>query len=279
MFTGAFSGTVLGAFADTGDDGILGGADSYGADRTSHDRLSPSELLDLYLFGDQSSGIGVESEDRDDRKRDEERRREEDAEDRREDALKRKWLENFKKDGYFVEFGSCNGVEFSNTLMLEREFGWKGILAEPARCWHYELKKNRDCNIETNCVWKETGVKLIFKESELALYSSIKNLSDNDLHKNLREKGTTYEVETISLNDLLEKYKAPKEIDYLSVDTEGSEFEILQNFDFNKYNIKIITCEHNFTSLRSKIFNLLTQKGYKRFHKDLSKHDDWYIKI
>ena len=99
MFTGAFSGTVLGAFADTGDDGILGGADSYGADRTSHDRLSPSELLDLYLFGDQSSGIGVESEDRDDRKRDEERRREEDAEDRREDALKRKWLENFKKDG------------------------------------------------------------------------------------------------------------------------------------------------------------------------------------
>ena len=76
---------------------------------------------------------------------------------------------NFKKDGYFVEFGSCNGVEFSNTLMLEREFGWKGILAEPARCWHYELKKNRDCNIETNCVWKETGVKLIFKESELAL--------------------------------------------------------------------------------------------------------------
>ncbi len=186
---------------------------------------------------------------------------------------------NFKKDGYFVEFGSCNGVEFSNTLILEREFGWKGILAEPARCWHYELKKNRSCNIETNCVWKETGAKLIFKESELALYSSIKNLSDNDLHKNLREKGTTYEVETISLNDLLEKYKAPKEIDYLSVDTEGSEFEILQNFDFNKYNIKIITCEHNFTSLRSKIFNLLTQKGYKRFHKDLSRHDDWYIKI
>ncbi len=99
LVAGVIWGTVIGAFADTGDDGILGGGDSYGDDRISHDRLSPSELLDLYLFGDQSSGIGFESEDRDDRKRDEARRREEDAEDRREDALKRKWLENFKKDG------------------------------------------------------------------------------------------------------------------------------------------------------------------------------------
>ena len=51
---------------------------------------------------------------------------------------------NFKKGGYFVEFGSCNGLEFSNTLLLEKKFGWNGILAEPARYWHNELKKNRN---------------------------------------------------------------------------------------------------------------------------------------
>ena len=94
----------------------------------------------------------------------------------------------------------------------------------------------------------------------------------------MRKKGKIYEVSTISLNDLLEKYKAPKDIDYLSIDTEGSEYEVLQNFDFEKYNIKIITCEHNYTEIRSKLFNLLTKKGYKRVHQELSKHDDWYIK-
>ena len=50
---------------------------------------------------------------------------------------------NFKKGGYFVEFGSCNGLEFSNTLLLEKKFGWNGILAEPARYWHNELKKSK----------------------------------------------------------------------------------------------------------------------------------------
>ncbi len=185
---------------------------------------------------------------------------------------------NFKKKGYFVEFGSCNGLEFSNTLLLEKEFGWNGILAEPARYWHNELKKNRKCNIETKCVWKESDTKLIFKECKLALYSTIKNLSNKDIHKDLRDEGTTYEVKTISLNDLLEKYKAPKDIDYLSIDTEGSEYDILQNFDFDKYNIRIITCEHNYTELRSKIFQLLSTKGYKRVFQELSKHDDWYIK-
>ena len=78
-----------------------------------------------------------------------------------------------------------------------------------------------------------TGSKLIFKESELALYSTIKDLSDKDLHKDLRKRGKTYEVITISLNDLLEKYNAPKYIDYLSIDTEVNEFEILKNLGFD----------------------------------------------
>ena len=111
------------------------------------------------------------------------------------------------------------------------------------------------------------------------MYSTIKNLSNKDLHKDLRKKGSTYEVNTISLDDLLKKYKAPKNIDYLSIDTEGSEYDILQSFDFDKYNIKIITCEHNYTEFRSKIFQLLTTKGYKRVYQELSKHDDWYIKL
>ena len=57
---------------------------------------------------------------------------------------------DLKRDGYFVEFGATNGVSLSNTHLLEKRFGWKGILAEPARCWHAALEKNRSAAIEKN---------------------------------------------------------------------------------------------------------------------------------
>src|SRR5688572_29398394 len=64
---------------------------------------------------------------------------------------------DFKRSGYFVEFGATNGVDISNTYLLESEFGWNGILAEPARCWHEALGRNRRAHIETRCVWKESN--------------------------------------------------------------------------------------------------------------------------
>ena len=63
----------------------------------------------------------------------------------------------------------------------------------------------------------------------------------------------------------------------MSIDTEGSEFEILSAFNFEKYKFKVITCEHNFTSNGEKIFNFLTKKGYVRKYNNISKFDDWYV--
>ena len=99
-----------------------------------------------------------------------------------------------------------------------------------------------------------------------------------DSHKEARKSGSVYEVETISLNDLLSNFDAPSKIDYLSIDTEGSEFEILKDFHFHKYQFSVITCEHNFTPMREKIYSLLTQNGYVRKYPHLSQFDDWYIK-
>ena len=91
--------------------------------------------------------------------------------------------------------------------------------------------------------------------------STIDSFSSSDMHSQMRKQGRKYQVKTISLEDLLDKYDAPSVIDYLSIDTEGSEFEILSSFNFEKYKFKIITCEHNFTSNREKIYDLLTEKG------------------
>ena len=183
----------------------------------------------------------------------------------------------FKTNGYFVEFGAADGVDLSNTCLLEKEFGWNGILAEPAQRWHKDLKKNRGCFIETDCVWRESNATLSFNEVERGKLSTIDSYSLSDNNAPLREKGRKYCVNTISLVDLLDKYNAPRTIDYLSIDTEGSEFEILANFDFTKYRFGVITCEHNHAPQREKIFSLLTANGYVRKFEGVSSVDDWYV--
>jgi FkbM family methyltransferase len=185
---------------------------------------------------------------------------------------------NFKRNGFFVEFGANRGIIESNTFMLEKDFDWTGILAEPARVCHSDLFKNRpNCKIETDCVWKESNVTLEFRESNTSSFvSTIEQFKNCELDSRQID-GIVYNVNTISLIDMLNKYQAPKVIDYLSIDTEGSEFEILSNFDWDQYQFKIITCEHNYTPMREKIFEFLRSKGYQRKLKDFSNIDDWYV--
>jgi FkbM family methyltransferase len=162
---------------------------------------------------------------------------------------------------------------------LEKELGWRGVLAEPARCWHAQLTANRSAAIETRCVWSASGATLQFNEVVAAELSTIQSFSASDFHGQRRRVGKTYDVETISLNDLLDQHGAPPIVDYLSIDTEGSEFEILRNFDFGKRRFSVITCEHNYTPLREQILALLTTNGYVRKHAELSEFDDWYVSV
>jgi len=184
-----------------------------------------------------------------------------------------------KKKGFFVEFGATNGIELSNTYLLETEFSWTGILAEPAMVWERQLKVNRpNASITTLCVWKDSNLSLTFNQTNTPEFSTIDSFSEKDGHSNTRLGGRKYTVQTISLNDLLQKHRAPKRIDYLSIDTEGSEYEILKAFDFNEYDIRIITVEHNYTPHRQLIYDLLTSYGFKRKYEKISAWEDWYVK-
>lgn len=182
----------------------------------------------------------------------------------------------FKENGFFVEFGATDGKTLSNSFQLEKEFGWNGILAEPGISWEQALKQQRSASIDTRCVWKESGVELSFLEADYTEVSTISEFADADAHRDSRLNSKEYLVKTISLEDLLLEHSAPKTIDYLSIDTEGSEFEILQAFDFGKYKFRIITCEHNYGPNREVIYELLVSKGYKRVMEDFSQWDDWY---
>jgi FkbM family methyltransferase len=182
-----------------------------------------------------------------------------------------------KNKGFFVEFGSADGVALSNSYLLENEFGWSGILCEPSRSWHEDLKRNRRCIVDTRCVYSRSGEQISFSENYIGELSGITEFTGDNHHGILDRTTTSYQVETISLLDLLKHHNAPKHIEFLSVDTEGSEFEILNAFDFSQYSFGAICVEHNYLENRSKVKQLLVSKGYRQVYPELSDFDDWFV--
>ena len=182
-----------------------------------------------------------------------------------------------KNKGFFVEFGSADGVALSNSYLLENEFGWSGILCEPSRSWHEDLKRNRRCIVDTRCVYSRSGEQISFSENYIGELSGITEFTGDNHHGILDRTTTSYQVETISLLDLLKHHNAPKHIEFLSVDTEGSEFEILNAFDFSQYSFGAICVEHNYLENRSKVKDLLVSKGYRQVYPELSDFDDWFV--
>jgi FkbM family methyltransferase len=182
---------------------------------------------------------------------------------------------------FFVEFGATDGFEISNTFMLEKDFGWKGILAEPNPEWHQKLKENRrEMIIDTRAVHSISGQKLNFVCTKAADLATLEEYKDSDYHsRNRQQVNSIIQVETVSLNDLLEQHSAPKEIGYISIDTEGSEYDIIKTFDFDKWNVMKFSIEHNYNDAnRNRIKELMNAKGYTRVFEAFSRWDDFYEK-
>ena len=184
---------------------------------------------------------------------------------------------NNKEDGFFIEIGASDGINLSNTYLLETKYKWKGICCEPVPNKFKELVNNRPNSIcYSEAVFNQSGLSLNFDiANNFDLLSGISEYID--AYKSTVDKNkTSIEVQTISLLDVLEKSNAPKFIEYMSIDTEGSELEIIKNFDFEKYTFGLIDIEHNYIEpRRTEIYNLLSSKGY--VYEGENKWDDMYI--
>ena len=169
-----------------------------------------------------------------------------------------------KTGGYFVEIGAYDGIALSNTFALEKQYGWKGICVEPLVSRFNDLVKNRKAHCCDLAVYHTSDLDVFFDiEGDSGMLSGIN--VHIDAHKyTVNKNKKTVTVKTISLNDLLERYNAPNFIEYLSLDTEGSEFEILKNLDFSKWKFGLLDVEHNHIEpRRTMIRKLLLANGYK----------------
>lgn len=182
----------------------------------------------------------------------------------------------YLRGGFFVEFGATDGVRLSNTYLLETRFDWHGICAEPNPKMYAKLRANRRCIVSDACIGPRSGEQVDFVLAEE--YGGRVQDMGSDMHAGKRQAywaNDEYRArfETVSLHDLLERLGAPQCIDYLSIDTEGSEFDILAAFPFEQWNVRLITVEHNFTPVREQIRRLLESHGYERTERS---HDDFY---
>lgn len=176
-----------------------------------------------------------------------------------------------KDNGFFCEVGACDGIVHSNTLLLEKKRGWNGILCEPSELWHSELKKNRpECTLEFSPLFlNNSKVQFLQKKGGRSF------LKTNN-SKDVRGYDSKF-LSSITLDNLFQK-NLVKEIDYISIDTEGSEYEILLSLSIINFRPTIFTIEHNYNDLkRRKIFKYLKNKNYSRVFKTISRFDDWYV--
>ena len=150
------------------------------------------------------------------------------------------------KNGYFIECGAFDGVNQSNTWYYEKNLNWKGVLIEPDIKQFKLLKKFRGKqNIFENCAlvdknYKEQQIKIFKKGLMSATYD--KELFKNE-YFNQYLNTPFYYPKVDNLTNILTKSKAPKLIDFFSLDVEGYEENIINGIDFNKFNFKFFLIE------------------------------------
>jgi FkbM family methyltransferase len=186
-------------------------------------------------------------------------------------------LFGFKKKGVFIEAGACDGILNSNTFLLEKNYEWTGLLVEPVSEYYLQLDKNRGvatANVAISQVNNKQTDFLITANKDL---STIKGYEDNDYHSENRKDYNIQKVLTKTLDQLIVENLQNFEIDFLSLDTEGSELDIIKSLNFLKHRINVICVEHNLTINRNLIHNHLLENNYKKLLFPFLQIDDFYV--
>ena len=168
--------------------------------------------------------------------------------------------------GFFVDLAANDPVVLSNTRSLERDFKWSGICIDGNQAMLDKLVVQRSCTVVKGIVTSASGKTVEFTSPtragtwEDAMGGIMSSGTDNKQTRPGYAKmpwGTRRET-TVTLVEILDHLQAPREIDYLSLDIEGAEYDALAAFDFAKYRFRYLTIERPNVALRA----LLRSNGY-----------------
>jgi len=164
-------------------------------------------------------------------------------------------LDLMGSNGYFIDLAANDALDQSNSLALERK-GWDGLCVEPNPVYWYGLS-HRKCTVVGTLAGgsERTKVKVKFR----GVFGGIVGKYSAKLANYKKEPDAPEETRyTAPIVEILKKFNVPKTIDYMSLDVEGSEYEVMESFPFETYTIRLMTVERP----NKKLQKLLKEKGY-----------------
>jgi FkbM family methyltransferase len=186
--------------------------------------------------------------------------------------------------GFFVEVGAGHPTDLSNVARLIDPFGWCGIRIDPNPVFanlHRQASSPRVTFVEAAIASRDQSTMEMVLAGELSARSDLLN---SDGHARTRKRAMrrdgSHPVSARRLDILLDELGAPAHVDYVSIDVEGAELEVLATFPFNTRTIGVLTIEHNFREEQSKELDAhLAAYGYARVLRHVSAWDAWYLSI
>jgi FkbM family methyltransferase len=174
------------------------------------------------------------------------------------------------KNGTFMDIGAHDGVSYNNTLYFEQKHNWNGVNIEPLQHIYTKLLTNRPNNINLNCaVSNEEGLFDFYSNNGYTeMLSGLKNSYDprhlERLERENSEKKSnteTIKVATRRVETICNEYEI-KHINYLSIDVEGAEFDVIKSINFDTLFVDVIGFENNFDDNSIEIQQYLENKNF-----------------
>lgn len=176
-----------------------------------------------------------------------------------------------KDKGFFIDIGAHDGVTISNTLYFEKKKNWDGICIEPNPNVFDKLRQNRKSQNLNVCIGNgNRTVKFTKIEGYSEMLSGISDSYDQRHlerinHEIAAKGGTKTEIDVAMITlDSIDNLKG-QNIDFISIDTEGNEFDIVKSINFDALQISALVIENNYNDDR--IRNYLQDFGYSLIHK------------
>jgi FkbM family methyltransferase len=183
-------------------------------------------------------------------------------------------LVNRFRSGFFVEIGGNDGFTLSNTIYLEEQFGWNGLLVEANPQYLDSLKKRRSKAVVAAVVEQEG----YYEFCSAGLYGGLRSLLDKT-HKKRTQNANSITVWGTTLRRILEENSAPELINFISIDVEGAEVPIVEQMcSLRNYRFVCGCIEYNARQADyQRITHLLKESGYRVVWEGQTQHDLFFV--
>ena len=184
-----------------------------------------------------------------------------------EDALKEQFFSG-TRSGFFVDVGANAPKDGSQTFAMESR-GWSGVLVEPQPDLADALRRDRRAKVcAVACSTPDNAGKT------LTLYlAGIQSSLKADFYAAGMQRAGTVAVPVMTLDQVLADADAPTPLDFVSIDVEGHDIEVLDGFDLARWQPRLLLIEDIVQNLR--LHRYLTRRGYRWFRR--TGINSWYV--